>query len=97
MDIRHLARRIVAAALVLAGCTLGSCGPADYYGTVGVTGVGVGVGVGGVGLYADFPYPYYPTPYYDSFAYGPVYRGWPTYHLYPNLGYYLNYRPIYPG
>ncbi|HEY8430640.1 MAG TPA: hypothetical protein VIL20_19810 [Sandaracinaceae bacterium] len=50
--------------------------------------------------YADFgpdgPYGYAVSPYADWFAYTPGQRG-PWYHPYPNLEYFLEYRPIYPG
>ncbi len=94
MSIAKVVRRLAAGGLAAAGIVASGCAPADLYGTIGVT---------GFGAYAETPYGYgYPSPYYDSFAYAPnLYTpgGWdgPYYHLYPNLDYYLQYRPIYPG
>lgn len=74
----------LAAALALGGL-LSSCG------TLGSYQVGAGV----YGRY-DYPYYYYPpSAYYDWFAYGPTFRG-PYYHPYPNIEYFVEYRPIYP-
>jgi hypothetical protein len=50
----------------------------------------------GVGVPQDQPWYYAPvSPYYDWFAYDPRHP-WPYYHGYPNLDYYVEYRPIYP-
>lgn len=94
---RKLVPVSLAGALALGSAALSGCGPYDaYYAGVGISGVDVyGSGVTLYGGEYRLPY-YYPSPYYDWFAYGPTYRG-PYYHGYPNLPYYLDYRPIYPG
>ena len=83
MNVAQIARGLGLGAVVLAGSV--GCAPADLYYGVGVT-----------DAYTDYGYSYYPTPYADWFAYGPAYRG-PYYHPYPNVEYFVEYRPVYPG